>query len=225
MRPNEARYVGRILEGISVEALSPCLNLGSSTDKFRRSDQPHIQEFIFSPLKARGVEVIHSDLKSQDGVDIAGDIYDASVLGEIERRRPRAVICCNMFEHVTDRERLASLLTQLVPDGGYLVVTVPHSYPIHYDPIDTGFRPSPDELAAMFSMFKVAQSQLVTDTTYGKDLVRNLGVPGLALHLLRSAAKFFMFWRGRAAWIAHFHRYLWLFRPYSVSCVLLQKNA
>lgn len=225
MRPNEARYVGGILDGLPVDQLSPCLNIGSSTEEFRRQGQPHIHEFIFAPLERRGVEVIHSDLKSEAGVDIAGDIFDAAILGEIERRKPRSALCCNMFEHVKDPERLVSVLTELVPAGGYLIVTVPRSYPIHFDPIDTGFRPSPGELAEMFSAFEVEQSQVVTDTTYGEDLLRDLGALGMAAHLLRSAAKFFMFWRGRAVWVAHFHRYLWLFRPYSVSCVLLRKLA
>lgn len=41
--------------------------------------------------------------------------------------------------------------------------------------------------------------------------------------MARSAVKFFMFWRGLHWWKGHFHRYLWLFRPYKVTAVLLRK--
>jgi len=37
-----------------------------------------------------------------------------------------------------------------LPADGYLVVSVPHSYPFHADPIDTLFRPAPDEVVTMF---------------------------------------------------------------------------
>lgn len=225
MRPREARYVGEVLGRLPSDNISPCLNIGSSTADFRRVEQPHIQNFIFTPLLERGVKVIHSDLKQDEGVDIAGSIYDEAISSRLKLLQPRLILCCNMFEHVEDRTQLAALLSDLVPSGGYLLVTVPRSYPIHYDPIDTYFRPSPEELANMFPAFAVEASQVVVDRSYGQDLLAKLGIVGTLAHVGRSAIKFFMFWRGRAAWVAHFHRYLWLFRPYSVSCVVLRKQA
>ncbi|MGB0723409.1 MAG: hypothetical protein ACPGU7_13545 [Gammaproteobacteria bacterium] len=223
MRPVEAERVGALLEERSAAELSPCLNLGSSTASFRATEQPHIDAFIFEPLAARGVEVIHADIKMAAGVDIAGDIYTTEVMAEIQARSPRCVMCCNMFEHVEDREGLAGRLDAMLPGGGLLLITVPFSYPIHYDPIDTGFRPSPEEVAALFPSFKVVESDVVSDETYGRELVRTLGLLGAATKVLKSVAKFFMFWRGKRFWVQHFHRYLWLFRPYKVSCVLLRK--
>jgi hypothetical protein len=38
-----------------------------------------------------------------------------------------------------------------------------------------------------------------------------------------SVLKFAAFWRGKRKWLDHAHRYLWLLRPYKVTCVLLRK--
>lgn len=42
--------------------------------------------------------------------------------------------------------------------------------------------------------------------------------------MAKSAAKLPMFWRGMHWWQGHFHRYLWLFRPYKVTAVLMRKG-
>lgn len=224
MRSGEARHVGRLLSELPAEAISPCLNLGSSTRDYRKNDQPHIDEYLFRPLEMRAIKVVHADMKEDDGVDIAGDIYDPSIYEKIRALDPRLILCCNMFEHVTDRERLASSLESLLHERGYVLLTVPFSYPLHYDPIDTYFRPSPEELAALFPNFRMVDSIIVSDTTYFQDLRRENNLAGLLQHFFISALKFAAIWRGKRKWLAHFHRYLWLFRPYKVTLLLLQKN-
>lgn len=224
MRIGEARHIGRLLDGLPAEDISPCLNLGSSTRQFRENDQPHIDEYLFRPLEERAVKVVHADMKEDDGVDIAGDIYDPSVREKIRTLGPRLILCCNMFEHVSDRERLAVSLENLVIERGYVLLTVPFSYPIHYDPIDTYFRPSPEELAALFPNFRKVDSIIVSDTTYLQDLRQANSLAGLLGHFFISALKFVAIWRGKRKWLSHFHRYFWLFRPYKVTLLLLQKN-
>ena len=86
-------------------AVSPLLNLGSSTGEFRRTAKPHIQRELFGPLAAAGVAVVHSDLKQADGVDLAGDILDPAVLRDLKARGFRCVLCANLLEHVRDRAR------------------------------------------------------------------------------------------------------------------------
>lgn len=225
MRPSEAAYIAEILGDLPNDVVGPCLNVGSSTKYFREVEQPHVDRLIFKPLAKRGIQVTHADLKPAEGVDIAGSIYDPLVLERIKARAPRLVMCCNMFEHVEDRETLAAALAAVVPADGRLVVTAPHSYPIHYDPIDSYYRPSPDELAHLFPGFELESSKIIQDSTYGEDLLRELGPVGMCTHFAKSGAKLFMFWRGRERWLAHFHRYLWLWRRYSVSCIVLRKPA
>jgi len=224
MRIGEARHIGKLLGGLSAEAISPCVNLGSATREFRENDQPHIDEYLFRPLEKRAVEVVHADLKEGEGVDIVGDIYDRSVHEKIGALNPRIILCCNMFEHVSDRERLAALLASLVQESGYVLLTVPFSYPLHYDPIDTYFRPSPEELAALFPDFRKIESRIVSDTTYLQDLRRKNDLAGMLRHFCVSALKFVAIWRGKRKWLSHVHRYFWLFRPYKVTLLLLQKN-
>ncbi|MBI1260836.1 MAG: hypothetical protein GC184_03845 [Rhizobiales bacterium] len=224
MRPSEAKFIFKLLKDFPVTEITPCLNLGSSTGNFRTIHQPHIQEQLIGPLEDMGVKFLHSDFKEAEGVDIAGDIYDNAVLTEIKSRNIRSVLCCNMFEHVIERDRLAAIISDIVPKGGLLLVSVPYSYPLHYDPIDTYFRPSPEEIAKLFPEFRIEKSGIVSDITFSEELYASFGIAGFIWHVLKSAIKFFMFWRGAEKWKGHMHRYLWLFRPYQSSCAVLRKQ-
>lgn len=150
MRPNEVRIIGALLQQQNAGAISPCLNLGSSIGRFRTEEQPHIDQFIFAPLRDSGIQVIDADIKEAEGVDLVGDIYDPATIDAIHELSPASVLCCNMFEHVMNRQALASCISLMLQPGGLLIVTVPFSYPIHYDPIDTNFRPSPSEIHGLF---------------------------------------------------------------------------
>lgn len=224
MRPSEAKAIGELLARMDRDEISPFLNLGSSTAAFRSTQKPHIDRYIFRPLAERGIEGKHADIKADEGVDIVGDIYDPATMQRIHEVAPKLVLCCNMFEHVTDREALARQLDEMLAPGGHLLVTVPYSYPIHYDPIDTYFRPTPDELKALFPNFTTVEAGIWPDTTYLLDLLAERGPGGTLKHMARSAAKLPMIWRGMHWWKGHFHRYLWLFRPYKVTAVLLRKG-
>jgi len=224
MRPNEAKWIGHYMARLDTAAISPCVNLGSSTGSFRMTKQPHIDKYIFAPLRERGINLIHVDIKKGDGIDIAGDIFESSTVNAISSQSPMCVICCNMFEHVQDREELAHRVSSLLPSGGLLIVSVPYSYPVHYDPIDTYFRPTPEEIHSLFNGFEMVEGGIISDSTYLEDLVENYGIGGTALQFARSALKFFMVWRGKRHWIGHFHRYLWLFQPYRVSYAVLRKK-
>ena len=61
----------------------------------------------------------------------------------------KCVLCCNILEHVADREAFARVCDQILSPGGTIVVSVPQSYPLHMDPIDTYYRPMPAEIAQL----------------------------------------------------------------------------
>lgn len=217
MRREEAVWVGDTLAGLDVEQLSPLLELGSSTLRFRTKDQPHIDEFVHAPLRRRGVQTVHSDLRAAEGVDVAGDIYDPETFRRLQAAGARAILCCNMFEHVTDRQRLASRIVELAP-GGLAIITVPHSYPLHLDPIDTYFRPSPAEIAALFPGGRIVAAAEISSTSYGQDWLAGRGrFQAFATQLWRLLAV----WVGPRRWCARNHRLLWLFRPYVISGVVI----
>ena len=171
MRISEAAYIGARLQEIPVEQLSPVLNLGSSNETFRTRTHPHVDREIFFPLVARGARVIHADMKADRGIDLVGDIYDAAFQEECRRLRPKTVVCCNILEHVVDPAEFARIVSALVPIDGYVVVSVPHSYPFHADPIDTLFRPSTSEIVDLFgSELSPVVTHTLTDITWLADL-------------------------------------------------------
>ena len=214
---NEAKWLGSKLDNFSVTELSPLVNLGSSTQVFREKGQQFIYQMIFEPLNKRGVEVIHVDLEDGEGVDIVGDIFDPKVYGEICSHNPRAVMCANILEHVDNPAALANLCVDIIPKNGLIFVTVPNDFPYHLAPIDTMFRPTPEELIAIFPKCRVLFSEVVESETFGQQLIRSPLV--FAKHLARMMIPFPTFQH----WKAAMQRNKWLFRNYRTSCVALEK--
>lgn len=221
MRPAEARWIAAQLADLPREQISPLVNIGSSTAEFRQVRQPHIEALIFAPLRDRGVEVIHTDLKPETGVDIAGDLGDPAVQAALRARWPRAALTSNLLEHVTRPAELAQAIGALVPPGGIVLATVPRSYPYHADPIDTGLRPTPGELAALFAGFAMLRGEVVADTTYAGELFGD-GLAGLgkaARGLVAAVRR-----RGEIG-RAYRDRLRWMFRPFTTTCVVLRRPA
>lgn len=220
MRIEEAQWIRDQLG--KLPDLSPVVELGASTLEYRTRTQPHVDRLIHAPLRERSVRVIHADYKKDEGVDIAGDIFDPDVQQRIRTVGARTLLCCNMFEHVTDRQALANFCTSVVPPGGHLVLTGPFSYPIHHDPIDTYFRPTPQEMAALLPGFAVVAADIVKSDSYAQELMRKpTQLPrAIARHLFRLAKV----WVERNVYVANNHRLLWLFRRYEVYCLVLRKT-
>jgi len=143
----EASWLARELATLPTDRLSPMLSIGSGAGRFRDGKQPWIENEIYRPLTARGIEVRHHEFEAAPGVDIAGDLEDETFLGQLEAMRPSSVMCCNVLEHLARRTVLTGWLPRLVAPGGYVILTVPRRFPYHADPIDTLFRPSVDDLA------------------------------------------------------------------------------
>ena len=220
MRTEEAQWIGEVLSEFTEISISPVLEIGSSTAKFREVIQPHIDKFIHRPMKQRGVEVVHADLKDAPGVDISGDLYDPLVQKDLIAVNAGCLLCCNLLEHVGDRDGFARLCDSLVRPGGILIVSVPRSYPHHLDPIDTGFRPLPEEIARLFPKYRLLRADVVASVTYWDDLL-STGRP--FRELLSAILRCAVFWRGWQSWKARAHRFLWLFRRYTVSIAVLSK--
>ncbi len=200
--------------------ISPLLNLGSSTRAFREEARPHIERELFAPLRTKGVPVFHSDLKEGDGVDLAGDIMDPAVRADLKSRGFRALLIANMLEHVRDRAAVIAACEEIVGPGGLILATVPASFPYHADPIDTGYRPAPAELAASFAGSAPLLAEEVEGRTYREDIAargsslwRELGRT-LGFCLIAPA-------RPKSA-RARLSRWRWYRRPYRVSLALVR---
>jgi SAM-dependent methyltransferase len=220
MRLEEARSVAALVGSLELPAGSTCLNIGSSTRRFREVEQPHIQAGLIRPLEARGIRFVHCDLKPEEGVDLVGSVLDPEFQRQLAGLQPDLLLCCNLLEHLTDPQAFADACAGLVRAGGYLVVTVPFSYPYHADPIDTLLRLDPAGIARFFPRWELVRGEVVTSQTF---LQETLAEPGgwwrLATHVAKVLLPFYRpaQWRGKAS------RLRWLFRPYTVSVALLSK--
>ncbi len=219
MRTEEARWIAARLAAL--DAVSPLIELGSADARYRRVTQPHIEALIHAPLRARGVRIVHVDAKQADGVDIAGDVFDPGMQTRLAALGARCVLCCNMFEHVPDPAALAAICDAVLMPGGYLIATVPRSYPFHADPIDTYFRPTPDEIVALFPGYASVDGAIIESDSFLGELRKR---PALLGGALRSIAASAVLYRGWTASKRRVHRFAWALRPYRVSAVVLRKG-
>jgi hypothetical protein len=211
MRPEEAALIEAWITSLNLPQGSVCLNIGSSTGRFRNEAQPHIGQ-MFDRLERSGLKVIHCDLKADEGVDEPGDVFDPQYQARLRAFNADLLLCSNLLEHLTDPATFAAACGSLVKR--YALLTVPRSYPYHPDPIDTMFRPSPQEIAAMLPGFTVMREAEIEAGRFRPGLV------ALLKHLARAAMPFYR----SHAWRSLSHRLLWLVRPYRQSMVLLRKN-
>lgn len=204
-------------------AVSPLLNLGSSTRDFREIEKQHIQRELFGPLAAAGVAVVHSDLKPADGVDVVGDILDPAVQRDLKARGFKCVLLANLLEHVRDPAAVAAACEEIVGPGGLILATVPSSFPYHADPIDTGFRPSPGELAALFGRSAPLLAEEVTGRTYAEDLKARGAT--VAKALAQTLLFGLIAWARPKSFAARADRWRWYRRPYRVSVSLVEVSS
>jgi hypothetical protein len=217
----EAKWLGRQIAELEPERVFPLLDVGSSTQRFRSIEQPWIDREIFASARHAGHLVSHLDAKAAPGVDIVADLGNPGALEGLVRRGYRSVFCSNLLEHVRNREAIARTLVWLVPPGGYLFVSCPYRYPYHPDPIDTMFRPTPTELAALFSGTRLYREAVIVGGNYFHELRRS---PLATLKLLLRLLLPFYKPRGWRRALGEFRRHLpWLFRPFAATCVVLQR--
>jgi SAM-dependent methyltransferase len=220
MRYHEAVRAGEWIRSLSLPAGAVSLNIGSSTERFRTRSQPHIDRFIFAPLRIAGVRVLHCDLKADPGVDLVGDILDPSFQRKLRDLGADLLICSNLLEHLKDPPAFVRACASLVAPGGYALFTVPSSYPYHPDPIDTLLRPTPQQLAEMVPGWHVIEAEEMTCGNALSDLQGSKRRWRDAAHYLARLAT--PFYKPRY-WVAYAHRALWFFRKYRVSMLLVRK--
>lgn len=214
----EACWLRRALEAFPPERLSPMLNLGSSSAVVREAIQPWIEAEVFCPLRSRGIETVHVDMRDLPGVDVQADLTDAADVERLGSLRPKALLCCNLLEHVLEPEQLARHCLDLLPPGGLVFVTVPFSYPYHRDPIDTLYRPSPAELSELFGGARMLDGTVLGAGVSYRDAVRER--PWILLrHVWRFPVPFVSFEK----WKRSMARLYWLVAEYRITCAVFEK--
>jgi SAM-dependent methyltransferase len=214
----EAKWLSDVMSRMEPSRIYPLLNIGSSTDQFRKVTQPWIDHYLFLPARKKGLVVVHSDIKEADGVDLVGDLTDKSFLQRLMGMKFKSILCANLLEHVTNKEEICTAIETIVEPGGYIFVTCPYSYPYHPDPIDTGYRPTPEELAQLFPHSCLKQAEILNCGSHLKRLIERPSL--LAFTLLRL---FMPFYKPRNWW-QHVRLQSWIVKTFKVSCVLLEKQ-
>lgn len=228
MLQREAEWLRKNLAGIDAKRLFPLLNVGSSTASLREKDQPWIDGEVFAPLRRRGGRVIHLDMKPDVGVDLVGDLDDPDFFASLQTLGVRSVLCSNVLEHVNAPEALARKLVDLIPPGGFIVVTVPRGFPYHPDPIDTLFRPDVATLNKLFPGARcIAGDVIECGTVFGllrgnvarlaaksaRVIVDNLGRSRVRPSAAKSGPR-----TSLLDWL-----WPWSVRPFLATCVILEK--
>lgn len=225
----EAQWVGnRILQHF--KAGESILNLGSSTADLREVRQPHMHEFIFKPAQEAGINIVHTDISTGEGVDIVGDLTDPMFLEELNKKNWNGLLCCNLLEHLEDRKPIVNAISDLLKPGNKLIMTVPFNYPYHLDPIDTLYRPSIAELKELFSELQFIEGEELIalrkvsrhgEPVYHKNYFQQLKEdPPLFINLLiRSLIPFY---KPKMWWIT-VKDLCKMFKPFSVTVVVFEK--
>ena len=171
MHVETAAWTRAALAEIDLPPGSRTLDIGSSTLHYRTVEQPHIEERVMAPLRARGVEIVHLDAKDAPGVDVVYDLERAGrPVGE-----HALVLVASVLHYLRDPGPAADLAVRSLAPGGHLIAHHPESARRSYDPVDHGRRLSPDELARMFERRGLervrAESVRIDDPLYYRGLV------------------------------------------------------
>src|SRR5207237_109411 len=147
--------------------------------------------------------------------DLAGDIMDPAVRAELKGRGFRCVLIANMLEHVRDRAAVTAACEEIVGPNGLILATVPSSFPYHADPIDTGYRPSPAELAAAFA----GSAAVLAEEASGRTWREEIAVRGSSVwrELGRTLGFGLIGFARPKSFRARLSRWRWYRRPYVVS--------
>ena len=218
MHINESNWIIKNLEKIDSIEINPILDLGGSTLKYRTIDQPWLEKFFYRKLKDRKLKIFFSDIKEDIGVDFAGDIFDDQFIIDLKKKKEfKSIFCCNFLEHVLNPQDLINRCLSVLPVGGILVITVPHSYPFHRDPIDTMFRPSIEQLTTLISQHEIISSEIISTGSYWDHLSKKPS------KIFRHIRIFFPF-LGFDKWKRSTIKLKWLFTDYKHTCMIIRKN-
>lgn len=227
----EAVWLGEKIRQLDIGS-KRVLNVGSAGMSSREVEQPHMNRYVFKPLVDKGYNVVHTDLKPEKGVDIAGDLTDPEFIRELKSQQYNIVICTNVLEHVPNRAAIVRALRDLCEPGVFLVLSVPRVYPYHYDPIDTMYRPNLEQLVNSFPGFKCIDGDVLKASRVQRNRDGGVNFQRTYAQMLRANPKLglllfvrvlFPFYKPKMWW--HTFKYLaMMFRPFQVTCAILRRS-
>lgn len=214
MRLEESEEIAKILSNYK-NYFKVCLNLGSGDIVHLTNSKPWVDKNVFAALSMEGVKIIHVDAFNFPGVNLVKDLSLPDALDFVTTTdAPRLFILGNVLEHIpaNAREGLINKIHSAMSIGDALLITVPYDYPFHADPIDTMYRPSPQELTLLAPL--IWKEQLIVISGSYKEEFLSMGI----LKRVRKILKPLWIFQKLSKWKEN-HRLFYLFKPYKVSVV------
>jgi len=172
-----------------VRSGSLVLNVGSSTKYVAEVSQPYIKKNVIDILAKKQCVVKNIDIKKSEGVDIVGDISDPAFAAEIRALKPDVIICANTLEHIGNRQAFSKGLESLLGDQTILILSAPHTFPYHEDPIDTMYRTDVAGLETEFPSLQMLEGKVLT-MSYFSVIARKYSPAEKILFFIKSIVKF-----------------------------------
>lgn len=218
----ESIWISKKIKEILPEEPFPVLNVGSSTLKYRTVTQSFIQKNIFSLFDDEKNQVIHLDMKEDEGIDMVGDLYNEEFRNTIKNLKPKLILCNNilMYLNAKTRTELAKILYEILDKDGYLIITNSHVFPPAHDPVESYYRASPKKMHnELFDSFNVLDSQIVQTHFSFYDYLKSK--PKVVL--VKIIRFFLPFYKSKEWWFMLKYYCTNLKKNYSATCLFLQK--
>lgn len=218
MLVEESIWIAEKIKEILPEEPFPMLNIGSSTLVYRTKKQPFIQNNIFNLFSDEKKQVIHLDMKEDEGIDLVGDLSDENFRRLVKELKPKLILCNNilMYLNKNTRKELSKILFEILAENGYLIITNSLVFPPSPDPVEAYYRATPEKMyKSLFGNFYLIDQNIAkTEYNFYKFLKSK---PKLILIKL---LRFFMPWYKSKEWWFMMKYYLsGIKKNYSATCL------
>ncbi|CAM8316272.1 hypothetical protein MCEMHM16_00474 [Candidatus Methylopumilus planktonicus] len=165
--------------------------------------------------KKQKARILHVDAENFPGVDIVQDLSQPNSLSFCDKLKgSKLFILANVLEHIPKKahaEFLKKIYSKMKSEDG-LIITVPYDYPYHADPIDTMYRPSPNELNQLLPLTWL-EGEIVSAGSY-KEEFKRMNV----FKKIRKLLKPLWILQKPTKWLEN-HRLFYLFKQYQITIV------
>ena len=213
MRFEEALKIQNIIKKRS--AYRNIINLGSGNVEQLMKTKPWVSKNVFDLLKKQKAKILHVDAENFPGVDIVQDLSQPNSLSFCDKLEgSKLFILANVLEHIPKKahaELLNKIYSKMKSNDG-LIITVPYDYPYHADPIDTMYRPSPNELNQLLPLTWL-EGEIVSAGSF-KEEFRHMNT----LKKIRKLLKPLWIFQKPTKWLEN-HRLFYLFKQYQITIV------
>lgn len=213
MRLEESLKIQNIIK--KHRAYKNIINLGSGNVEQLMKTKPWVSKNVFDLLKKQKAKILHVDAENFPGVDIVQDLSQPNSLSFCDKLEgSKLFILANILEHIPKKAH-AALLNKIyskMKSNNGLIITVPYDYPYHADPIDTMYRPSPNELKKLLPL-KWLEGEILSAGSY-KEEFRQMNVFKKIRKLLKPLWIF-----QKPTKCLESHRLFYLFKKYQMTIV------